>query len=157
MDQKDEHTVAKSSPQQHRREAKPRTCRVSRGPDLSPDSDSARERLQKSSLGSKFGPQHMRSQGGTKVDTGPAESDPVYNRRIIEIPISRALFGGKQVMPSCSMVLPEDPAARGGPTEAPRWHPGGKRDVLHVPCMCAASGSMRTHASEHSAHACVFG
>jgi hypothetical protein len=57
-----EMTPLQNDPQQRRREAKHRTHRVSRGPDLSPDLDSARTMLQKSSLGSEFGPRSKKKQ-----------------------------------------------------------------------------------------------
>jgi hypothetical protein len=96
---------------------------MSRTPDPSPDSNSARKALQKSGLGSYVGSRNIdfagRSGGplreslhcrleflprgsgeagrghhrGTKVHAGPAEPDPVYNRRIIENPLSLALLG----------------------------------------------------------------
>jgi hypothetical protein len=44
-----------NDPQQHQREAKDRKCRASRGPYLSPDSESAGKALQKSGLGFKLG------------------------------------------------------------------------------------------------------
>jgi hypothetical protein len=47
----------KMTPQQHQREATHRKVRMSRTPDPSPDSDSARNTLSKSGLGSKLGPQ----------------------------------------------------------------------------------------------------
>jgi hypothetical protein len=91
-------TPLQNDPQQHQREAKRRKLRVSRGHDLSPDSDAARKTLQKSGLGSDSGPQKNDfsfgpgwglHDGGTKVNTGPAES----NSNIIENPLSLALLG----------------------------------------------------------------
>jgi hypothetical protein len=60
-------TPLQDDPQQHQCEAKHRTVRVSCGPDLSPDSDSARKALQKSSLDSKFGPQTCDLTGAPKT------------------------------------------------------------------------------------------
>jgi hypothetical protein len=60
--------------------------------------------MQKSGLDSKFGPHNIdfasnsgpgwrHHDGGTKVVTGPAESHPVHNRKMLENPLLRALFG----------------------------------------------------------------
>jgi hypothetical protein len=97
-------TPLQNDPQQHQREAKHRKCRVSRWPDLSPDSDSARKALQKSGLGSELGKHKFDSHatsgrdGGTTtgapVDTGPTESHPVYNRRIIDNPLVASVVAG---------------------------------------------------------------
>jgi hypothetical protein len=63
------HTPLQNDPQQHQREAKHRTFRVSLTPDPSPDSDSARNLVQKSGLDSHVGPQQCdfasNSGGGT--------------------------------------------------------------------------------------------
>jgi hypothetical protein len=78
--------------------------RVSRTTDLSPESYAARNTLQTSGFDSKLGSQQFdftsnsgpgwgQHDGGTKVDTGPAESPPVYNWKIIENPLSLALLG----------------------------------------------------------------
>jgi hypothetical protein len=89
-------TPLQNDSQQHPRVAKHRTCRISHRPGLSPNSDSTRNALQRSSLHLNFGPQTLgftcdsgpswwHHDGGTKVDTDPAVCPPMYNTGITEI------------------------------------------------------------------------
>jgi hypothetical protein len=96
-------TPLQNNSQQRQREAKHGTYRVTSGPDPRPDSESFQQTLQKSGLVSKFGPHNFdftsnfgpgwgHHDGGTKVDTGPAESHAMCNRQVIKNPIQRALL-----------------------------------------------------------------
>jgi hypothetical protein len=95
-------TPLQNDTHKHQCEANDQKCRIPRGGERSPDSESARRQLSKPGTASYVGQQKCvflgnsgggTTAGGTNVHPGPAKPQPVYYKSIIENPLSMALLG----------------------------------------------------------------